>query len=359
VRAAALARSATGVGDAATAFDGLSVEQKWVIITEIVLSRTGELLRAYPDALDVTAGHRRRRHRSGGGRLIREPCVKFLVSRKWSQGKPGPRDRRIPGRLLAYGGVEGQRRLYAVPTDVEGTEAHAQVRAQGFSVVVAWEKEGIPASSSGALACALRRSTTGETLFSLSCRHVLSLSESFPTSNPANLPVRLEAPAGAVVGATSRIEGPLREASNGRSFDAQLLAVTDVLALRAALAGLGVSTVGRDTVPPHRFKILTPNEPIGATFSAVVRDRPVYTVGTRQIQHEILFESEPDKATDDGSSGSPVVTEDGRILLGMHVAGTGEHQPPLAYMIPAEKLFDPKQYTGVSGPETWTLVPSP
>jgi hypothetical protein len=345
--------------DAAAAFDALSAQQKWAIITEIVLSRTGELLRAYPDALDIVAGNRRRRHGKGGGRLVPEPCLKFLVRSKWSRRKPGLQARRIPDRVLAYGGVEGQRRLYAVRTDVEGTEAHVQVRAQGARVVVRRKQGGEQATASGALACALRRSTTGDTLFSLSCRHVLSLSQSFPTSSPIDLSVGLEAPAGAVVGTTTRIEGLLREASKGRSFDAQLLEVTDKVALRVALAGLGVSTVGRDSVPPNRFVILTPEGRISATFSVVVRDRPIYTVGTRQIQHEILFESEPDEATGEGSSGSPVVTEDGSVLLGMHVAGNGADQPPLAYMIPAEKLFDPEQYTGLPGAETWALEPSP
>jgi len=355
VRAAALRRSTPGAREAAAAFDALPAEQKWTIITEIIVSRAGELLRAYPDALDVMAGHRRRRRGSGRGRLVPEPCLKFLVSRKWPRGKRGPHARRIPERVLAFGDVEGQRRLLAVRTDVESTGARVGVRAQGAPVVVEWKG----AHTRGALACALRRSSTGETLFGMGCRHVLSLAQSFPTSNPVNLPVGLDAPAGAVVGATRRIAGLLREAENGPSFDAQLLEVTNVDAFRVALAGLGASTVGSDGIPPDRFVILTPRGPIGATFSAVVRDRPVYTVGTRRIQHEILFESEPDQATGEGASGSPVVTEDGTVLLGMHVAGTGAQQPPLAYMIPAEKLFDSGQYTGVSGQETWTLVPSP
>ena len=354
VRAAALRRSAPGAEDAAAAFDALSADQQWTIITEIVMSRTGELLRAYPDALDVMAGHRRRRRGSGGGSLVPEPCLKFLVRRKWPRGKRGPQERRIPDRLLAYGGVEGPRRLYAVRTDVEGTEAHVRVQAQGAPVVVTWKG----ARAHGALACTLRRSTTGETLFSLGCRHVLSLTQSFPDSSPVNLPVGLDDQAG-VVGATRRIEGLLREASAGPSFDAQLLEVSNVEAVRVALAGLGASSIGRDGIPPQRFMILTPRGLIGATFSAVVRDRPVYTVGTKRIQHEILFESEPDQATGEGASGSPVVTEDGAVLLGMHVAGTGQHRPPLAYMIPAGKLFDPGQYTGVDAGETWALVPSP
>ena len=355
VRAAALRRSASGSREAAAAFDALPAEEKWTIITEIVVSRTGELLRAYPDTLDVVAGHRRRRHRSGAGRLVPEPCLKFLVRRKWPRSKPGSHGRRIPERVLAFGGIGGQRRLYAVPTDVESTEAHARVRAQGASVAVAWKQ----AIARGALACALRRSTTGETLFGMSCRHVLSLSQSFPSSSPVNLTVGLDAPAGTVVGATRRIEGLLREAADGPSFDAQLLEVTDVEAVRVALAGFGASTVDHDEIPPHRFVILTPRGPVGAAFSAVVRNRPVYTVGTRLIQHEILIESEADRATGEGASGSPVVSEDGNVLLGMHVAGTGAQQPPLAYMIPAAKLFDPGQYTGVPGEETWTLVPSP
>lgn len=45
-----------------------------------------------------------------------------------------------------------------------------------------------------------------------------------------------------------------------------------------------------------------------------------------------------------GDSGSPVVSEDGVTLLGMHIAGGDGY----AYMIPASDLLNPAFYYGLS-----------
>src|SRR5688572_9823134 len=133
VRAAALSRVAHGVNEAREAFDALDAEQKWRLVEEIVTTRTRELLCAYPDAVDVMAGHRRKR-----GRLATapDPCVKFLVKKKWSRRKRGPSQRKIPQELLTYGWARGQRTLYAVPTDVEKTKIRSGVRPHGSRVTV-------------------------------------------------------------------------------------------------------------------------------------------------------------------------------------------------------------------------------
>lgn len=354
-RAAALARRPPGEQNAVAAFDALPLEDKWQLVDEVVTTRTHELLLAYANAVDVMTGHRRAR-----GRLSHspEPCVKFLVRRKWKKREAMVSPRRIPSRLLTYGINGGRRSLYAVPTDVEETAARALVRAHGSNISVTMET----ARARGHVACALRRSSVnGNRLFALSCRHVLSLSQSFPNSSPTGLIVRLNGAPGGTVGVTTGIEGLLRDSSEGRSFDAQLFEVreAEVEALRVALAGLGASDIFREDTLPHRFVVLSPDGPVAATLSGIVRDRPVYMIGPRWISHEVLIESEPDESLHGGDSGSPVVSEDGAVLLGMHIAGTEGGRKALAYMIPASRLFDVRQYSDTDTSETWTLVAVP
>jgi hypothetical protein len=57
--------------------------------------------------------------------------------------------------------------------------------------------------------------------------------------------------------------------------------------------------------------------------------------------------------TGDGDSGSPVVSQDGTMLLGMHIAGnkgTG-----LCIMIPAWALLSQSNYQFVGNEEAWAL----
>ena len=58
----------------------------------------------------------------------------------------------------------------------------------------------------------------------------------------------------------------------------------------------------------------------------------------------VLVQSEARGArTEGGDSGSPVVTADGRTLLGMHIAGDGER----SFMIPAFELLRTGNYVGL------------
>jgi hypothetical protein len=346
MRSAAITRATHGDPETVEAFHALGLQEKWRLVEDIVVTRRAELVRAYPDAIDVMAAQRRRRGRLSAAA---EPCVKFLVEKKWRGRRTRRTDRHIPAVLLAALREGDHRRVYGVPTDVEEIGGRARVRPHGASVMV----ERATASEEGVLTCAVRR---GSATFALGCRHVLSLSESFPTASPTGLAVTLAKPPGLQIGVTSGVEGLLRDADHGESFDAQLVEVTSNEALRLALGGLGVTRLASDEMPPHRFFVLTPDGLVGATFSGTVRHRPAYTLGPRWIQHDLLFEYQPDESLHPGDSGSPVVSEDGTVLLGMHVAGTTDHQPPLAYMIPAHHLLDPRRYTGADTTEAWTLA---
>src|SRR5713101_4351318 len=98
VRAAALQR-ARMAEQSALSFDQLSREQKWLIVCDLVATRSGDLLRAYPDAVDIVAGYRRVRQAPRGTTIVPDPRVKVLVKQKWPPNRPGPERRRIPERL--------------------------------------------------------------------------------------------------------------------------------------------------------------------------------------------------------------------------------------------------------------------
>ena len=158
-------------------WDLLDRRGQLAIAEEIVRARARELCRAYPNVVNVSFGHRRRRHAAScRHRVVEQICVRFLVSRKWRKGRDGAGE--IPKRLLTFCSLAGKRELCAVPTDVEDATPHLRVRAQGMQIAATWE--GI--SDWGALTCAVRRNTVPDRIYGLSCRHVLSVSTRFSTS---------------------------------------------------------------------------------------------------------------------------------------------------------------------------------
>ena len=51
---------------------------------EIVETRGAEFCRAYDNVIDVSFGYKRRRDKkTGKQRIVRTPCVTFVVKRKW------------------------------------------------------------------------------------------------------------------------------------------------------------------------------------------------------------------------------------------------------------------------------------
>lgn len=343
--------------EASRAFDRLlTPAQQLAVVREVVETRAVELALAYRNVIDVSFGYRRRRTgRPGRYRIVRTPCVRFIVRDKWtSRGEERP-GWKIPERLFAYCWVDGERRLCAVPTDVEDARAYAGIRAQGTTIRVRWQDT----TARGALACALRR--TGDTkTFALSCRHVLSLSDARHPEPTWGAAVEVTADGAALeLGRTRAVAGLLREAPL-RSFDAQLAEVASPDALRRALDGIALSgyATGLDELP-DRFYIRTPRAVIPADKLGFVYDRPLYRIGqVGYVAHQMLVESVPRTATEGGDSGSPVVSrDDGGVLLGMHIAGVDNGDGNrFAYMIPAWQLFDPRNYDGAANSEEWSLL---
>jgi hypothetical protein len=325
------------------------------VAEEIVLTRAQELRLAYANVAHVTFGHRRvRDSRTKRHCVVPTPCVRFLVARKWPKGGKKRVAGRIPGHLLAFCIVGGERRLCAVPTDVEDARIHRRVRAQGTAVAAIWEES----QEFGTIACAVRRDTFPDRVYGVSCRHVLSLSAKFFDETTWGARVQVQTDNTPTIGPTRAVAGPLG-ASN--SFDAQLVEATNRQALRAALGVLVPTQYARGVAElPATYVIHTPSGTIGAAF-VDFPPAPVYDVGGHPIGHRTLVQSQPDDGTNAGTSGSPVISRDGRTLLGMHVAGKAEIDPQghfitLSYMIPAWELLKPANYANAGNHETWTLV---
>ena len=333
----------------------LSREVQLQVAQEIVVTRATELRLAYPNVVQVTFGHRRMQDsRARRYRVVPTPCVRFLVARKWpkSHGKRAPG--RIPRHLLAFCVVRGERRLCAVSTDVEDARVHRGVRAQGTAVAATWDGT----SEFGTLACAIQRDVFPDRIYGLSCRHVLSLSAKFFDKTTWGADVQVQTTAGPVIGPTRAVAGPLAETG---SFDAQLVEATNRPALRTALGPVVPARFARGVAElPATYDIHTPSGMISAAF-VDFRPDPIYEVGDHRIGHRMLVQSQPEEGTNPGTSGSPVISKDGQLLLGMHVAGKAEldsqrHFIAMSYMIPAWDLLDPRNYANVSRQERWTLV---
>jgi len=343
---------------ASHAFDALSHRDQMALAQELVIARGEEFCRLYPNVVKVSFGHRRkvdrtrRRHR-----VIARPCVRFLVVGKWNERgrrrrttRSRPDHLRIPERLLAFATVGGARTLCAIPTDVEDVAPYLRVRGQGARITVFWDGN----SESGALACSIRRDVVRDRLYAVSAFHVLSLSAWPIGESTWGTPVHVGE--GGIVGPTRAIAGDLE---TDDAFDAQLLEVTDRGALATALGSAPPGGSAEDISQlPLKYTIVTPRGRVPATF--VDFGTYGYDVGVGHVWHPNLVQSQPVEPTMPGDSGSPVVSSDGSLLLGMHVAGLATRDAQgnalaIAYMIPAWELLKPGNYHNVASSEEWEI----
>ena len=211
---------------------------------EAATTRSAELRLAYPGLISVGSGFRTRRMAAGGQPLLtREPCVIFVVAKKWKTvGRPSD-PRRLPTHLLAAAGPDEQRMLCAIPTDVRPLSHYGRPRPKAtggdvpmpFGVLV--ERTGDRALVRGVATCGVQRPGLPNAVFAMSCRHVLSRSLRDADGNQTGLPVLLNRPNLPRVGATLATRGALL-ASPGFSFDVQLTKLSDGAGLKRAMSGL-------------------------------------------------------------------------------------------------------------------------
>jgi hypothetical protein len=360
---------------------------------EIAVTRGPELTLAYRNVVMVAAGYRTCRDPVApavdGERVVRQPCVLFIVRRKWKKSAR-VRDvlQRLPPRLLAFVDWQGRRLLCAVPTDVQvqsGFEGATVMGNRALHVDDSLPEYGTPT-------CAVEvGSGAGARRFLVCARHVLDPQPDLDASAPgagidvAALDGRTLSTAGPPFGLTSGFGGELR-ADGEPSFDVQFVDAVDWLAVRPLLAALVLS----DQMPitegpamlaelPTPFEILVPQNHPDWVHAGLVR--PALRAGFRSVMpssfgfdHTVTLGGEvqsvrlnfwrlirlevlgDEDTVRHGDSGSAVVARhaDGSCtLVGMFIAAS----QGFAYAIAAWQLFDSRYYWTLPLPHPVRLAP--
>lgn len=330
----------------------LTPDEQMDLTEEIVETRGAELCRAYENVVDISAGYKTKRNaRTGKTRIVQTPCVVFVVKRKWRAARRT--DEALPTHLFAYWKVGRERKLCAVPTDVEPASKFAKVKPQAkrARVSATYKSEG---NALGAVTCAIR---AGENnlIYALSCRHVFSITESLHDRRITGARVHLNSKDGEVFGRTTGIRGRLSR-QPAPSFDAQLASVEHSFLeqLSQAVGDLTYDSVAETyNEVPDDFWIHVPGREtkVAARKLHRLNDRLIDYTGVGLVRHRNLIEVQVFPSTRGGDSGSPASSlKSGGMLIGMHIAGLNDR----AYLIPAWDLFTPKNY-GRSN-EQWRLV---
>ena len=333
----------------------LSYQEQEELVTQVCETRQLELMRAFPDVLDVHLGYGVARNAVSGEQEIRDvPCVTFLVAQKWKKKAKGKRNRRLPRYLLAHWRLPEGWRTVAVPTDVDDGAELKNLSSQEFADQILIDQDS--AALKGVATCALRRDTSSKTYF-LSCKHVLNLASEIYPDNRWRASVSA---AGDLsdIGRTTSIAGDLK---NDRlfSFDAQLAEAENTENLIKALGGMEIERVARRPSDIRSsYFIRGPNGPVRARKQGYLTRRPLnYNDGKlHTVVHQQILESlcAPNSLRR-GYSGAPITSkQDGGVLLGMHFAGTDRR----SFSIPAWHLFNPANYRRVSKHERWEVANS-
>lgn len=350
---------------------GLSRAEQLQLAFEVALSRGQELCRAYKNVMKVTSGFRTRRDNSvSKPRLYREPCIGFIVKRKWgTAGRIGDQQA-LPKHLLAFGTVSGRRVLCAIPTDVRLMSdygrpvPHDSLEAMPYGILV--DRENARYYSSGVATCGIRRSVDPSTVYVMSCRHVLSRTALDLDRDQTRLPILLGAAARTEMGSTTDIRGRLDDDSSA-SFDAQLATLENAQELGGVLGGISFDAEDSYLTRPgdieDGFWVATGR--LGADsrrlFVWVEYQDPVpdfempYQLAdgtTIIVKHDLVLHGVPQEPLLFGDSGSPAIrVKRGQRLIGMYIGGSAGH----AYVIPAWQLLTPRNF-GRAGEQGWSLA---
>jgi hypothetical protein len=331
----------------------LSRADQLVLVRELVDTRSAELCRAYPNVIDVAIGYKSKRQKKTGRRcLVRIPCVIFIVKHKWVRASEEDKDEKLPAHLFAYWRVRGKRKRCAIPTDVDDASIHIGFKPQapGDRILVT----GNGKKTFGTVTCGVHRSVFGNRPFAVSCRHVFSLSKDLHPQEVFDASIVLSTN-GRVVGESIDIKGRLDDAPL-LSHDAQLACVKDMTALREALGDLKLSDWARsENDVPDEYDLVVRGSRIKAKFRDFVQTSIDYKrPRARAVIHERLILSQLAVATQVGESGSPLLSRDGGLFVGMHIAGkVDDEEGPLGLAIPAWHLLDPTRYGVPPGEERW------
>lgn len=340
---------------------------------EIALTRGAELTLAYRNLIWVMPGFRKKQ-RAGRARVTSEVCVVFVVRHKG--GVAAGDAQHLPGWLITFADHNGERKPYALPTDVQDAADYHGAKAHSDSAV--WVKNGAWPPANGSFTCLVKVShDSGGQICVLSAQHVLTPfadGDSLQIADGLSL-LPLDGSGKQVasprLGISLPYGGVLRgdERPDRPSFDVQLAAIDDendkAVRQRAWLRRFHVAqpwirsmaellAVDKD----GWFHLLTPDnhgsEPGRGAIRLTLGAMPTSPVGIpyrmagdpiavdKTVFHaELLrFDAVDSKVPVSGDSGSPIVARRAggtMTLVAMHIGGDGQG---LSWAIPAWRLFD-------------------
>lgn len=390
-RPAAVASPNPQLAGAIAAWDALPLPDKRRLAYEVASTRSEELRLAYPSLVSIGHGFKMRgetpappatRTRSANrpaanqrkrksttrptptGTVAQDEVVVVLtVARKWRESPTSrrrTRQGRLPKHLLAYWSTKDpdgreSRTLCAVPTDVRCGTILRTARPRSTQVRV--DDNGPVTDQKGMIAFAVKLDGK-DPVYGLSCHHVLAMStRTSPPGTPAPTAVTYLRNPDATNG--NRI-GPLHHDWIGQltnrpgelSLDAALCAPAtpdELAALREALAGVNPSFTVKspDAVPTLCRFVLANNRTLPGRFVAehLTFDGIGYFPPNvnQPIQPGVLeFQIQGNRSTQGGDSGCPVLSEDGDVLVGMHLGGID--RTTTVFVLPAYEILNPLRW---------------
>jgi hypothetical protein len=338
----------------------LPAQAQLKLARQCVRMQGAALQQTYPDIVGIGYGYRT------VGReqtvLLSEPCLTFMVRRKWRRGLAGADRAHLPRHVITDLNIAGKRHRCAIPTDVTSLMdfRHVEPRAQVHAV-----SPGL-GSLRGPLCCAVRLQQSGQ-LYGVGCHHVLALSKLTAEFGRAGLHPRVAVQSDPAprrdVGELSDYYGLVED---GVFFDAALAKIThpDVLANLLAEPFPGTVALTSETNLPqtvtiHSFKGGLLSATVSHVWHAPTAPPLIKYIflearfGT--IRPKTVVQVKLDTHTQNGDSGSPVFSLGGAIFQGMLIAGS-DAGTPKAFFIPAYELLKARNYGLASGDEMLTLA---
>ncbi len=353
----------TRLEEAIKVWERFSIEKQKEVVREIVETRGNELRSAYPDIVGIAYGIRTYTDKNNKQKInSREPCITFMVERKWKKGFDATNRfaiKQLPEYLYTYceAGQPYKRELCAVPTDIECGEEY-QITPysgnNGRSLIKAWNKD-LGRRLDGVITCEVKLPYPfNDGRYILGCHHVFAMSVLTEPGSipPINTEILYD---DTTVGKLTSLRGRLVPESQGSSFDVALAIVPEnnvaKSKLKEALQGLklknGLVSLKKMV---NRCIIVTPN---GDYEAEHVKTWPSYNWIKYFKNHPNPVQSDvvewhitsTNGVTKPGDSGSPITDPYKNKLLGMLIGGKSNK----AFMLSANKLLSGPNYN-LAGP---------
>ena len=337
-------------------------QQQLELVQELIEARRSELLALSNDIVMLGYGYRTKRVPDQGtgsaagtpdGKIVAlshiyrrqktdEPCVTFMVRRKWdARSDPGRKLKgELPRHLFTYCTLNGVRLLCAVPVDVEDGRHYDNIQLHGNPRVRATTASS-PVYVNGVTCCGVRGPGGLGPMYALGCHHVFAMSEAV-TFVPMGISVTLQSD-NSLVGLLSQYYGIVDD--DGFFLDAALVESTENNAAFAITEPSIEFWAQRVIELADACSIHTPEGNLDADLVKVWPefDRIPYPTLGYVKQRYIVELHVLQGVTQKGDSGSPIFNRDGGgIFQGMHIAG--DPNTARSYMIPAFELLRAEHY---------------